>query len=304
MTTQALTVSSASSSSLSKVRTALAITNKLLPDHAPTPEDWAWWHGLGETWKKIFADHVQVGQNTPTHPRQHNWQLWGDFDLKKVLQITQLAHIAGYFALYDDDLACLSSNMGFLAHLIHLKQLDLENCGLFDFYDLSALTELTQLNLARNHIKNIQPLAHLTTLHALNLDWNDIDDIGALSNLVQLTELHLYGNHIKDLKPLQNLSNLQKLTLHNNDIDCVVYLSNLYHLTELNLGSNNIKNLEPLSNLTQLQSLILFDNYIEDISPLMYLTNLKYLDLGYNTINTKQIKYLQKNIPQCTIAIS
>ncbi|NEQ67274.1 MAG: leucine-rich repeat domain-containing protein, partial [Symploca sp. SIO2D2] len=154
---------------------------------------------------------------------------------------------------------------------------------------LSALTNLKELNLRVNRIKNLEPLSALTNLKKLNIESNKIKDIQPLSTLINLEVLNLSTNRIKDIKSLSALTNLQKLDLGYNQIKDLESLSALTNLKELILAYNRTRNLrpldlKPLSALTNLEGLSLIDNQIKDIEPLSSLTNLKWLELKSNQI--------------------
>lgn len=46
------------SPALTKVSTALRISERLLPSTTLTEQDWAWWHSLDDLCKKILTAHI------------------------------------------------------------------------------------------------------------------------------------------------------------------------------------------------------------------------------------------------------
>jgi Leucine-rich repeat (LRR) protein len=102
------------------------------------------------------------------------------------------------------------------------------------------IKELTDLNLAGNHITNISHLDNLKKLKVLKLRNNKIRMIRGLDNLKNLEELYLDGNQIQKINGLKNLLNLKILNLNSNQIDYIQGLENLNKLQELYIGENSI----------------------------------------------------------------
>ena len=178
------------------------------------------------------------------------------------------------------------SNLEGIQNCVDLTNLDLGWNWITDISPLSALANLTVLDLhGNNWITDISPLESLTNLMELDLHVNQIVDISPLSDLVNLTWLHLGSNQIVDLNPLSGLINLMELSLWQNSIVDISPLSGLTNLMVLFLGRNQITDISPLSSLTNLTKLLLEQNWtVVDISPLASLTNLMVLELGDNQI--------------------
>jgi internalin A len=168
--------------------------------------------------------------------------------------------------------------------LSNLTELYLYHNPIRDITPLSGLTNLTSLSLHYNPIRDITPLSGLTNLTKLSL--HQITDITPLSGLTNtnLTELHLTCSKITDITPLSGLTNLTELYLYENEITDITGLSALTNLTYLNLYQNEITDITGLSALTNLTYLNLYDNQITDITGLSGLTNLTDLALARNQI--------------------
>ena len=80
-----------------------------------------------------------------------------------------------------------------------------------DLSPLTALTDLTWLDLSGNSVKDVTPLAGLTGLTWLNLQVNMVSDVASLSGLTSLTDLYLVYNPLRDAS---SLSHLPTLTVH------------------------------------------------------------------------------------------
>ena len=125
-------------------------------------------------------------------------------------------------SLYDDlsnhPLKCFQNNI--IAPLRHLKELDLQGCGLTEvpqglpqltklqflyLHDnqitdlpnsIGLLTDLIWLDLERNQLKVLpSEIGRLTNLHRLNLSFNQLSVLPVeISQLTQLQSLYLDGN--------------------------------------------------------------------------------------------------------------
>jgi len=171
-----------------------------------------------------------------------------------------------------------------LSALTNLTQLQLDECGIVDLGPLVTLENLSILYMYGNFIEDIAPLADLANLAVLYAYNNSIEDLSPLAALTGLQILNLYGNSIEDVTPLQSLIQLQTLYLDNNLIADVTPLAGLSALKTLYLGINNITDISPLSYLPSLQTLGLNDNQISNISSLYNLENLSILYLEGNPL--------------------
>ncbi len=298
---------SGSSVAIRNVSKSLRITSKLLANiDQLTEEDWAWWNGLDDEWKRLFTAHIYHADEI-------------DFDDKRTYEYEELQELGQIELVNSDDLKKIIGLKDFnfceceddtivnikpLARLVNLTHLYLDYLQIMDITGLSNLKKLTKLTLSDSFFDDITPLANLKKLTSLNLFFNKISNIRPLSSLSNLIELNLGDNHISDIKPLHKLKKLQKLNLSNitvrddgyNAISDLLPLSNLINLTELNLKSNEISDIAPLKNLINLTELNLdgsndfldntkrSGNTISDISALSNLVNLTKLNLSHNNI--------------------
>jgi internalin A len=95
------------------------------------------------------------------------------------------------------------TDIGPLAKLTKLVDLNIHTQDISDLTPLSGLTSLIELRLAANSFTDLSPLRGLTTLQYLELTGNDITDITPLSGLTNLMQLDLRFN--------PDLSNIQPL---------------------------------------------------------------------------------------------
>ena len=183
----------------------------------------------------------------------------------------------------------LSGPLPDLSALTNLTSLDLESNQLRGPVPaLSALSSLTSLDLGHNQLSGpIPDLSALSSLTRLDLESNGLSGpLPALSALSNLTELNLAANRLSGPVPdLSTLSNLTLLSLDHNQLSgSFPDLSALTSLTSLNLGGNQLSGPFPdLSALTKLTTLSLFGNQLTGSIPdLSALTKLTSLSLGGN----------------------
>lgn len=153
--------------------------------------------------------------------------------------------------------------------------------------DLSNMTKLIDLDLAKNQLKDIpSEFQYLKNLKNLNLSQNQISIIdGNFSNCSSLEILRLDDNEIQSIDILKDFINLIELDVSNNKIKelCV---SNLKKLKILKANLNLITNLpKNFNNLQDLEVLELRKNQIKDITKIYDLKQLQILYLDYNLID-------------------
>ena len=86
------------------------------------------------------------------------------------------------------------TDIGPLAKLTKLVDLNIHTQDISDLTPLSGLTSLIELRLAANSFTDLVPLRGLASLQYLELTGNDITDIGPLSGLINLKQLDLRFN--------------------------------------------------------------------------------------------------------------
>jgi len=226
--------------------------------------------GCGEEYKETeYEDKVIqfTDQNLETVIREALNKTEGNLTAKDVEGLTKLDAA-------DKDI----SNLSGIEFCTNLQDLNLEANKIKDLSPLGSLANLRKLDLEINvDISDITPLGSLTKLEVLDLSYLEFQtiDVDTLNKLTSLRELDLGGLWM-DMSPLSKLTiNLQILLLYNNGITNIDFLSNLTSLEVLSLSfENQIKNISPLSNLTNLRVLYLDGNEITDISPLERLTKI------------------------------
>ena len=158
---------------------------------------------------------------------------------RDIVDLTGMEHCTGLTRLY------LSGNR--IGDLVEDED---EGERRTDISSLASLTELTDLRLDNNQIRNVSPLATLTSLTELHLDGNEISDVSPLATLTNLTWLYLNDNRIGDVSPLAKLTDLTWLWLQGNQIGDVSPLQSLAGLTVLVLEPTRAGDASPLASLS------------------------------------------------------
>lgn len=103
---------------------------------------------------------------------------------------------------------------------IHLRNLMLNNCGIYDISPLKNCKYISELNLSHNKITDLTPLSEIQSLYWLVLRYNNIEDIEPLGKLRNLYSLNLRHNKITDITILENFKDyyIRRLYIKHNNI--------------------------------------------------------------------------------------
>ena len=117
-----------------------------------------------------------------------------------------------------------------------------------------------------------------------------------------ITILAASYNQITSCKEIAPLSHVKELYLNTNKITSIQSLSACQNLSILVLSDNKLQDIGALQALSDLTILDLSDNpKITKIHCLSSLTKLQFLLLQNTGCSRKEISYLQKKLPLCTI---
>jgi len=119
---------------------------------------------------------------------------------------------------------CSDANV--ISALKNLTTLDISGKGLTDLSPLKQLTLLQSLNIENNQITDLSALANMTLLQKLYADNNSINDLTGLSTDTSLQELYLSHNQITSIEPLVTLPKLVSLDISNNQVGSIISLTN------------------------------------------------------------------------------
>ena len=102
-------------------------------------------------------------------------------------------------------------------------------------------TNLLQIDLSENKVKDCTNFKGLPNLKKLNLNNNSMKDCLGLANCPKLEVLYLNNNKLTSLKGLENLPVLRKLRLRTNKIEKFDTVPDLPNLEKLAISENLIK---------------------------------------------------------------
>lgn len=139
-----------------------------------------------------------------------------------------------------------------------------------DITILSEFTTLEKLNLRDNHIQDATPLESMSELRELDLSQNPIKngELGFIKNFVHLTELNLRETSARNIHFLNELQDLTYLNLHSNaDIHDFSPIRDLVGLETLIIPNVKIgEEIDVIKNLTALTRLNVRNTGIEDVT--------------------------------------
>ena len=218
--------------------------------------------------------------------------------LSDVSALTDVFRERGYHELTLKLARNAIENLGFLANMSDVTELDLSDNAISDIGPFEHLTSVRRLDLSGNLISDIAPLTQLLGaedsdkprdewLLDLNLSRNRIDDLKPLASHVWRS-LDLSSNLITDIAPLATpvtRIGFGRLSLSNNQISDISPLANLEMPTFeiLDLSYNDISDIGPLEGF-EIAYLYLAGNAISDTGPLASVDGLRLLDLSDNEI--------------------
>ena len=152
-------------------------------------------------------------------------------DLKPLQTLTKLKHLGLSMQMWVHDLTPLAS-------MENLEYLNLDDTAVTDVFPLSGMTKLKTLSMShyyrrlmfseaidipQGYVADISPFVTLTQLENLQMPYNLIRDAAALSNLPNLQNINLISNNIEDLTPFvdnENIGSGVVLNLVSNFFNC------------------------------------------------------------------------------------
>jgi len=138
---------------------------------------------------------------------------------------------------------------------VNLETLDLQHNKIESLEGIESQTELSELYLNCNKIKQIHQLKLFGKPESVGL-WNQIESIEGVEIFKKISVLDLKSNQLKRIEMLANLPNLN-YSLTNNQIESIDTIENMTSLKYLDLNSNKINLIDCLRNLPKLNYLIL-----------------------------------------------
>ncbi len=151
-----------------------------------------------------------------------------------------------------------------LHKISYLKTLTIDSADIHGLHPLNELYFLSELNIHRTYITDIDPLRNNKALKRLSITETPISGLMPLAELRELVELDISNTGISDIDVLSNLDNLQVLKLSGIPIKKIKPLSNLYRLHTLDISSTNVRSLRSIEELYQLELLICYNTRLKE----------------------------------------
>ena len=169
-----------------------------------------WWSALDSNLKAFFCQQFQL----PVTP--------SNFDLHRLIRCD---------SLHLNAMQIKSFNALNVFQFMH--NLRITNCSLSSFPDLSALTELKQVDVSDNPIIDLSQVSKCKSLTSVNFSNTAIKDLSPLLSMPHLIRINCSGTMVKDITPLKDLQQLEYLNVSNTPVKRLGALEQLTHLTTL-----------------------------------------------------------------------
>lgn len=144
---------------------------------------------------------------------------------------------------------------------------------------LENFTNLQELDLSENNIKDISPILEINGITKLNLNGNKVENIMSLVEEPELTELYLSRTGLSSIDFMSKLSKIQILNISNNTISNLQSINNMPTLQTLNVSNNkNLTSMEDILKRTSIKELNISSTGITDLTGIEVMSNLESLD--------------------------
>ncbi len=179
-----------------------------------------------------------------------------------------------------------SGQLGSLSALVNLTELNISGVAVSqdELGVIGALPKLQILSLRNCSLTGISPLLKATGIVKLDLSGNSIRNLDAIRAMGALQEVALQSNAINDLSPLASAAEIRSLNIASNAVTSIAPLGSLHKLTWLDASTNAITELGDLSKLTGLTYLNLKSNKLTSIKSLTGCTAMEELNISSNSL--------------------
>ena len=184
--------------------------------------------------------------------------------------------------------------------LIDLDQLNANSNQITDLDGIANSTSLTVLQIRNNELSSLDLLAdRFTELKTVDVAANHLTNIEALSSCPSLQIFRGDENELTSLKGLEGKSELYVVSAYQNQLTDVSALRDTIALQYVDLGKNQIADISALSGMTG-NDLILFleENQVSDVSVLPKENTYRFISLQGNPLPDYQNidRFLVENI--------
>lgn len=166
---------------------------------------------------------------------------------------------------------------------------------------ITALTQLTDLDFSDTKVIDITAVSKLTGLKALEFNNTAVSDISPLRGLSELEKLLFYGTRVSDISALSGMLGLKTLFISDNPVSNIAPLRNLKELQALYLDRIPAEDLSVIMDLKEIIRLSLTGTSVTDLRPLLQKhakLHLLYFDqtpFAAATVKLREIAQLGEN---------
>lgn len=150
---------------------------------------------------------------------------------------------------------------------------------------LEYFTKVSDINLSRNLISEINVWPKNDTLTRLVLDDNLLVTVPSLAPLSELKNLNIRRNKLVSLPNLATNPKITQLYVQGNELTVLPSLSKQKELWAINVSDNKLTTLPILDSVQKLQELVAANNQLKNIVSLTNLKALKLVDISGNEIS-------------------
>lgn len=180
----------------------------------------------------------------------------------------------------------VSGQLGSLSALTNLTTLDITNTSVSsdELKVIGTLYKLETLILNNCSLSSTADLAGCTAVNYLDLSNNTIRDISGLKAMTALQEVYLQRNVVTDLSALSGCAELMKLDISYNSVTSLSPVCGLSKLNWIHAGNNSIAEVNNIGKLTALEYLYLDHNMLTNVAPISAIAGLCELDVSNNSL--------------------
>ncbi len=177
-----------------------------------------WWQGLGQPWKDVLLQQVDL-KGTPDK-----------IQLQQIAGLTKVA-VSENFQITD---------LTPLQHLSRLTELQFSGTAVAKLDPVTKMPHLKTLRCQKNPILDLTPVTGLPNLTELDFSNTQVEDIDALQNMMQMEVLKFSGTQVKNLKYLQKLVNLRVMEFYNTRVGNVDVLDGMSKLESVKMFNTKV----------------------------------------------------------------
>jgi len=175
-----------------------------------------------------------------------------------------------------------------IEHLVELSEINLAFNHISDTGPLATLPRLETVDLSHNSVSELPVLRSAPILRRIELNYNQIESLEwlAAEHFLALESFSVVHNHISDVTEIPALDGIRELSIRDNAITDLEPIWQLHNLVMLDAGKNLVEDISGIGELRQLGRLFLDRNHITRLNGIEHLHRLEELDLANNRLQS------------------